>query len=57
MAYVYRDLCEAYERLKEAHSDAAFLSAQVRYEQVEAEWLEIGKKLDLMTGDQDGAYD
>ncbi len=50
MAYVYRDLCEARKQLEKARSDAEFLSAQVRFEQVEAEWLEIGEELELTTG-------
>ena len=42
MAYVYRDLCLAHKRLEAARSDAEFLSAQARFEQVEAEWIEQG---------------
>ena len=47
MAYVYRDLCEAQEQLKKANSDAEFLSAQAHFEQIEAEWIELGEKLGL----------
>ncbi len=50
LAYVYRDLCEAQTQLEDAVSDAEFLTAQARFEQVEAEWLELGKALDWKWG-------
>lgn len=45
MAYIYRDLCKAKKALEEARSDAEFLTAQARFEQVEAEWIEVGEEL------------
>lgn len=47
LAHVYRDLCDACDRLRQAKSDAEFLSAQARFEQVEAEWMEFGLALGL----------
>ncbi len=42
LAYVYRDLREAGKMLISAITDTEFLSAQARFEQVEAEWLALG---------------
>ena len=44
MAHVYRDFRKAIQELEDARSDAEFLSAQARFEQVEAEWIEWGEK-------------
>ena len=52
MAYVYRDLCKAKERLEEAVSDAEFLAAQARFEQVEAEWMQVGEELGFTKGEK-----
>lgn len=51
LAHVYRDLCEAHDRLEAAVSDAEFLSAQARFEQVEAEWIDLGEALGLTEAD------
>ncbi len=47
MAHVYSDLVRAHYRLEAARSNAEFLSAQARFEQVEAEWIEQGAKRGL----------
>jgi hypothetical protein len=47
LAHVYRDLHAASDRLEDAISDAEFLSAQARFEQVEAEWIDLGEALGL----------
>ncbi len=48
LAYVYRDLCIARDRLEAARSDAELLSAQANFEQIEAEWIELGEVLGLV---------
>lgn len=48
MAHVYRDLHAAHERLKTARCNTEFLAAQQRFEQVEAEWIELGAAIGLV---------
>jgi hypothetical protein len=50
LAHLYRDLCEARDQLEASVSDAEFLSAQSRFEQVEAEWIALGEALGLTDG-------
>lgn len=47
LAHVYKALVEARERLENAKSDAEFLTAQAHFEQIEAEWYEVGEALGL----------
>ncbi len=42
LAHVYSDLVEAQKAMEAARTYAEFLSAQARWEQVEAEWIEQG---------------
>ena len=43
-----KSMVEAQNRLKAARSDAEFLAAQAHFEQVEAEWIELGTAIGLV---------